>query len=217
VDDLIRPRRHLTARLLWTAESPLVVGGNYLLKLGGLETQATVAALHHGIDINGFGPAAAETLGMNGIGIASLSLDRPAVLTDYVRNRTLGGFILIDRLSHETVAFGLVDLDADTRALEPRGGASIGVSRIQCWLKSDGEQPRRSLLKAVTWRITGSIDTFLLSWLFTRSIGVAAAISATEVITKLVLYYGHERIWARSKFGLHAGSRGGENMEGAGI
>jgi bifunctional enzyme CysN/CysC len=217
-DDPIRPRRHLTAHLLWTAEAPLVVGGSYLVKLGGLEAQATVEALHHSTDINGFGLVAAETLEMNGIGLASLSLDRPAVLTDYARNRALGGFILIDRLTHETVAFGLVDLNADTRAMEPKGGASVGVSRVRRWLKSDGEQPRRSLLKAVTWRVTGSIDTFLLSWLFTRSAGVAAAISATEVITKLVLYYGHERIWARIGFGLGvtAAARA-ESTEGAGI
>jgi bifunctional enzyme CysN/CysC len=221
-DDPIRPRRHLTAHLLWTAEAPLVVGGSYLIKLGSVEAQATVEALHNSTDINGFGLVAAETLGMNGIGFASLSLDRPAVLTDYARNRSLGGFILIDRLNHETVAFGLVDFDADTRALEQKGSVSadhtVVPGRIRRWLKSDGEQPRRSLLKAVTWRVTGSTDTFLLSWLFTRSVGLAAAISVTEVITKLILYYGHERIWARIGFGLgvNAAARA-DSTEGAGI
>ncbi len=222
MDDSIRPRRHLTARLLWTAETPLPVGASYLIKIGSLEARATVEALHHSIDINGFSLARARTLVMNGIGLVSLSLDRPAVLTDYTNSRTLGGFILIDQLNHETVAFGLVDIDADTQALKPDGDANAGripaFSRFRRWMKSDGEQPRRSFLKAVTWRITGSIDTFLLSWLFTRSAGVAAAISATEVLTKLVLYYGHERIWARSSFGLpgKTASRA-ENMSGAGI
>jgi uncharacterized membrane protein len=50
--------------------------------------------------------------------------------------------------------------------------------------------------------MTGSIDTFILSFLFTGSAKISAAISGSEIFTKLLLYYGHERIWARIKFGL---------------
>lgn len=63
------------------------------------------------------------------------------------------------------------------------------------------EAHRRSLLKAVTWRITGSLDTFLISWLVTGHAVMAATISAIEVFTKIFLYYGHERIWARIRWG----------------
>jgi uncharacterized membrane protein len=65
-----------------------------------------------------------------------------------------------------------------------------------------GDRPVRSLAKAVSWRITGSIDTILLSWLFTQQLSVAVAIGATEVVTKMVLYYFHERLWNRVAFGL---------------
>lgn len=60
---------------------------------------------------------------------------------------------------------------------------------------------RRSLMKGVSWRITGSLDTLLLCYLFTGSIELAAGISATEVVTKVVLYYIHERIWLRIPHG----------------
>ncbi len=63
------------------------------------------------------------------------------------------------------------------------------------------ERPARSLLKAVSWRVTGSLDTILLSWIFTQQMTVAIAIGATEVVTKIVLYYLHERIWSRVAFG----------------
>ena len=63
------------------------------------------------------------------------------------------------------------------------------------------EQPLRSLAKALSWRVTGSIDTMLLSWLFTGNLSVAVAIGMTEVLTKMVLYYAHERIWNRVPFG----------------
>jgi uncharacterized membrane protein len=64
------------------------------------------------------------------------------------------------------------------------------------------EKPIRSLAKAISWRITGSLDTILLSWLFTQSINTALAIGLTEVLTKTFLYYGHERIWSRVRLGL---------------
>ena len=63
------------------------------------------------------------------------------------------------------------------------------------------EKPVRSLAKAVSWRITGSLDTIMLAWFFTNEIGVAVSIGLTEVVTKIVLYYLHERLWSRISLG----------------
>ena len=57
------------------------------------------------------------------------------------------------------------------------------------------ERRHRSLLKAVSWRIVGTVDTTLLSWIFTRTLGKALQIGGIELLTKIVLYYLHERIW----------------------
>ncbi|SNS39751.1 DUF2061 domain-containing protein [Sphingopyxis indica] len=65
------------------------------------------------------------------------------------------------------------------------------------------EAHSRSLLKAISWRVLGSIDTFLLSYLFTANVKAASAIASTEVLTKMLLYYLHERAWARVGWGLH--------------
>ncbi len=65
-----------------------------------------------------------------------------------------------------------------------------------------GEKPVRSLLKALSWRITGSLDTVLLSWLFTQNMNTALAIGLTEVLTKTLLYYLHERAWNRVRIGI---------------
>ena len=65
------------------------------------------------------------------------------------------------------------------------------------------EAHSRSLLKAISWRVLGSIDTFVLSYLFTASIKAASAIASTEVLTKMLLYYLHERAWARIGWGMH--------------
>jgi uncharacterized membrane protein len=66
------------------------------------------------------------------------------------------------------------------------------------------ESHRRSLVKAVTWRVTGSIDTFLISWLVTGNPIIAGTISAIEIVTKVFLYYLHERVWGKIRWGKHA-------------
>lgn len=57
------------------------------------------------------------------------------------------------------------------------------------------ESHARSIVKGITWRMLGTIDTIVLSYIFTGNIKVAAAIGGTEVITKVGLYYLHERAW----------------------
>jgi len=59
----------------------------------------------------------------------------------------------------------------------------------------------RSFVKAVTWRTAGTIDTFILSYLITGKAKLALAISGMEIFTKIFLYYVHERIWNKIKWG----------------
>jgi len=53
----------------------------------------------------------------------------------------------------------------------------------------------RHLAKTMTWRIVGTIDTMALSWIITGSLKIGLAIGGTEVITKMILYFLHERAW----------------------
>lgn len=59
----------------------------------------------------------------------------------------------------------------------------------------------RSLTKAVSWRITGTLDTILISFLITGRLRYALSIGLVEVFTKMFLYYTHERLWNRISFG----------------
>lgn len=61
---------------------------------------------------------------------------------------------------------------------------------------------KRSGVKTATWRVLASLDTFLLALFFTGNIGTAVSIGGLEIITKLVLYFFHERAWSRVKLGL---------------
>ena len=59
----------------------------------------------------------------------------------------------------------------------------------------------RSLAKAISWRVTGTIDTFIISWIITGEVLLASGIAFTEVITKVFLFWAHERVWNRIKWG----------------
>ncbi|WP_298341948.1 DUF2061 domain-containing protein [uncultured Algibacter sp.] len=66
---------------------------------------------------------------------------------------------------------------------------------------SVGEKPIRSVAKALSWRVVGTLDTLVVSYVLTGEISVAASIASVDFLTKLVLYFFHERIWNAIKWG----------------
>ncbi len=60
----------------------------------------------------------------------------------------------------------------------------------------------RHITKSITWRIIGTIDTMIISWIVTGKLVLALTIGSVEVFSKIVLYYIHERAWYRINFGL---------------
>jgi uncharacterized membrane protein len=70
---------------------------------------------------------------------------------------------------------------------------------IPSWLGS--ETHTRSVLKAISWRTLGTIDTFVISWFMTGRVQIAGSIAILEVGTKIVWYYFHERVWAAIDWG----------------
>ena len=73
--------------------------------------------------------------------------------------------------------------------------------RVWRVLKFAPNSHMRSLIKAVSWRFVGSLDTFILSLIFTGELKYAVSIATAEALTKIALYYGHERIWRRVPWG----------------
>ncbi len=63
------------------------------------------------------------------------------------------------------------------------------------------EKPYRSVVKAISWRTVGTIDTIVVSYFITGNLVMAASIGTIEVITKMALYYFHERAWNKISFG----------------
>jgi len=67
--------------------------------------------------------------------------------------------------------------------------------------KNTDEKIKRSVVKTLSWRAVGTIDTILISWLLTGALTLALSIGAVELITKMILYFVHERVWNSIKWG----------------
>ena len=96
-------------RVLWMAPEELLPGRTYLMKAGTVTTQATVTALKRKISINTLEHNAAKTLQLNEIGLCNISLGKPIAFEPYAESRDLGSFILIDRITNQTIGMGLID------------------------------------------------------------------------------------------------------------
>ncbi len=63
------------------------------------------------------------------------------------------------------------------------------------------DKSSRSIVKTISWRMVGTIDTVLISWVVVGNLNFAVTIGGVELFTKMVLYYLHERVWNKSNFG----------------
>ncbi len=97
------------ARLLWMAGAEMIPGRTYLLKTQSKEVRARVTTIKYRVDIGSDARLAARTLALNDIGVVNISTTQPIPFEPYAANRLLGSFILIDPLSFETVAAGMIE------------------------------------------------------------------------------------------------------------
>jgi bifunctional enzyme CysN/CysC/sulfate adenylyltransferase subunit 1 len=123
----------------------------------------------------------------------------------YLENRETGGFILIDRITNETVAVGMVKTVAASNGLtappltELSYASMEGLTLVR---ESFRPTPTRSLAKALSWLAPASISTFLIVYAFIQNAELAAEITGVELLAIFSLYYLHERLWSRLNFGL---------------
>jgi bifunctional enzyme CysN/CysC len=96
------------ATIIWMHEEPMLPGRPYLLKLGARTVTGSVTAPRYKVNVNTLEHLAAKQLELNEIGVCNLSLDRAVPFDPYADNREMGGFILIDKLTNDTVGAGLI-------------------------------------------------------------------------------------------------------------
>ena len=96
------------ATIIWLADDAMLPGRPYWLKLGTQLVSATVQPPKYQTNVNTMEQLAAKTFELNAIGVANFSTDKPIVFEPYADSRTLGGFILIDKITNATMAAGMI-------------------------------------------------------------------------------------------------------------
>ncbi|MCA0244228.1 MAG: sulfate adenylyltransferase subunit CysN [Proteobacteria bacterium] len=94
--------------LVWMADEPMLPGRPYLLKIGTRTVGVTVTEPKYKVNVNTLEHLAAKQLGLNEIGVCNIALDRAVPFDPYAENRATGGFIVVDRLSNNTVGAGML-------------------------------------------------------------------------------------------------------------
>lgn len=68
-------------------------------------------------------------------------------------------------------------------------------------VKTSSETALRSVVKSISWRVVGTVDTIVISWVITGEVALALSIGTIELVTKMALYFFHERAWNNIKWG----------------
>nr|WP_199045634.1 sulfate adenylyltransferase subunit CysN [Dyella sp. ASV24] len=97
------------AHILWMGDESLLPNRAYWLKIGSRTVNARITSIKHKVDVNTQAELAARRLDLNEVGYCNIDLDHAVAFESYAANRTLGGFILIDRTTHATVGCGMLD------------------------------------------------------------------------------------------------------------
>ena len=106
--DPVLPADRFSADVVWLGEEPLAHGRSYLLVCGPLIVPAVVTGVRHRLDVTTGSEEAARVLSLNDVGRIEVATDRPVPMEAYLHSRDTGGFVLVDRLSADTVASGMV-------------------------------------------------------------------------------------------------------------
>jgi bifunctional enzyme CysN/CysC len=96
------------AHVIWMSEHDMLPGRTYLLKTGARTVGVSIARPKYRVNVNTLEHVAAPTLSLNEIGVCNLNLDRPIAFDPYEQSRDMGGFVIIDRLTNNTVGAGLL-------------------------------------------------------------------------------------------------------------
>jgi bifunctional enzyme CysN/CysC len=120
------PVGRIEATLVWMSDESMVPHRSYWLKVGAQTASASISGMGPVVDVNTMEQRRAMSLGLNDIGQVEIDLDRRIPAVRYAENRQLGGFILIDKVTHATVAAGLVQGYPRTQLKPPHGEEERG-------------------------------------------------------------------------------------------
>jgi bifunctional enzyme CysN/CysC len=146
--------RHFESMLVWMDESPLDISKQFIIKHTTQKLKARIDTIRYAVDVNTLKRSEASDLQLNQIGRTVLTTPRPLLFDSYRKNRQTGSFILIDALTHNTVAVGMI-IDRVSSEQLPTKITSKAGTEIDHSLISQSDREKQLGQKAMTYWITG--------------------------------------------------------------
>lgn len=185
-NDPLNPVTTVTSRLLWMVAEPLSPGQNFLARIGTATANARVARIIHAIDIQTFEAHATTALGMNEIAVVDLIFDKPLIAVDYATDQTLGALILVDRVTNQTVALGIVESTPTQAGMRKITYADAGVAErrgsVMHLLGPAGRQARALLWRRTANRLIGGAALSAIVVLLSGNWPLAAIVGLAEIL-----------------------------------
>lgn len=187
-NDPIETQSKFKASIFWMSANKSSEYKEYAFKLGTSFTNAKLK-VEKTIDFNDLQEAPNKSLSMNAIGSAQITLSKPVLLDTYSKDRELGAFILIDKITNETVGLGMVEavLKSENKANR--------FDEIAHYLMPHHANPNAALKYLINWRIFAAIAFSALVWIVTKNLGYFALAILAEFILRPALQYVHYNLY----------------------
>ena len=191
--------RSFSGDLLWMAGRPLIQESRLILKIASAQTPATLTNLDAAIDIHSYEAKPADALSMNEIGRVTLTAERPVVALPYGENRDLGAFILIDPVSNETVALGVVRSvgEAESPRRASPAETRTGLARLaDLWLGEAARGDGKHRMAKIRARIAGSVLVGFLALIFQMPLLMVPVLALLDFVLRpfLAVAFGADRL-----------------------
>ena len=187
-NDPIETQSKFKASIFWMSANKSSEHKEYAFKLGTSFTNAKLK-VEKTIDFNDLQEAPNKSLSMNAIGSAQITLSKPVLLDTYSKDRELGAFILIDKITNETVGLGMVE------AIVKSENKSNRFDEIAHYLMPHHANPNAALKYLINWRIFAAIAFSALVWIVTKNLGYFALAIVAEFVLRPALQYVHYNLY----------------------
>ncbi len=206
-----RTSKDFRANMLWMSENPMQANKEYLVKHNAKETNIRFTKTLYTIDFTTLLPQQILDVKMNTIAQIEATLDAPLLIEQYSKNRNLGSFIVIDKITNETVAMGMIDGAIEKFASEGRKTNSQNIKKIAKYIFPYGSNPVHSFYKGVKLHAIFFVISFILSLMAFHSLGKAIVFAFFQSVLLAVAHALYQRITSVYE------NSDGENIDGFGI
>jgi bifunctional enzyme CysN/CysC len=205
--DHLRPKNHFRANVFWMSNSPSLYNKEYIFQQATSKSFAKIAVQSQ-TNLQSLQQEAATSLKMNAIGGVEITISKAILLDTYKNDKELGAFILVDKITNETVALGMIE------SVLEKVKAKDKFDELANKLLPYHANPVSALKYLLNWRIFAASIFSALAWLVTKDIRIFAFAFVAEFILRPLLQWAHYNLYYLDA---KSSNSDDDNIDGSGI